>query len=104
MTLADIQCRVGVTPDGIWGPNTAAAVAKALDGQPAASSELVALATTHLNSEEGRIPHAYPASLGSWTIGVGRLIDKRQGGRPPNADLDIQIGHATCRERLSLAV
>src|SRR3546814_4455907 len=64
MTLADIQRRVGVTPDGIWGPNTAAAVAKALDGQPDASSELVALATKHLNREEGRIPHAYQDSLG----------------------------------------
>lgn len=29
-TLADIQRRVGVTPDGAWGPNTAAAIAKAL--------------------------------------------------------------------------
>lgn len=29
-TLADIQRRVGVTPDGKWGPNTAAAIAKAL--------------------------------------------------------------------------
>lgn len=29
-TLADIQRRVGVAPDGKWGPNTAAAIAKAL--------------------------------------------------------------------------
>ena len=29
-TLADIQRRVGVTPDGKWGPMTAAAIAKAL--------------------------------------------------------------------------
>ncbi len=29
-TLADIQRRVGVTPDNRWGPNTAAAIAKAL--------------------------------------------------------------------------
>lgn len=29
-TLADIQRHVGVTPDGVWGPNTANAIAKAL--------------------------------------------------------------------------
>lgn len=29
-TLADIQRHVGVTPDGIWGPNTANAIASAL--------------------------------------------------------------------------
>lgn len=29
-TLVDIQRRVGATPDGKWGPNTAAAIAKAL--------------------------------------------------------------------------
>src|SRR3546814_15181122 len=91
MTLADIQRRVGVTPDGIWGPNTAAAVAKALDGQTDASSELVALATKHLNREEGRIPHAYPDSLGYWTIGVGRLIDKRKGGRLTNVETDMLL-------------
>jgi len=30
--------------------------------------------------DEGEIPHAYQDSLGFWTIGVGRLIDKRKGG------------------------
>lgn len=45
---------------------------------------------------EGRIPHAYPDSLGFWTIGVGHLIDKRKGGRLPDRiidellDLDIE--------------
>lgn len=34
-TLADIQRRVGVTPDGKWGPNTAAAIMAALDRLPA---------------------------------------------------------------------
>lgn len=29
-TLADIQRRVGVTPDNVWGPNTAKAIASAL--------------------------------------------------------------------------
>jgi lysozyme len=30
---------------------------------------------------EGVVPYAYQDSLGYWTIGVGRLIDKRKGGR-----------------------
>jgi putative chitinase len=30
VTLADVQRRVGVAPDGVWGPQTLAAVAKAL--------------------------------------------------------------------------
>src|SRR3546814_16572704 len=93
MTLADIQRRVGVTPDGIWGPNTAAAVAKALDGQPDASSELVRLATKHLNRQEGRIPHAYQYSLGYWTIGDGRLVHKRNGGSLTNVELDMLLAY-----------
>lgn len=30
--------------------------------------------------DEGFVPHAYQDSEGYWTIGVGRLIDKRRGG------------------------
>lgn len=33
-----------------------------------------------LRREEGSVPHAYQDHLGFWTIGVGRLIDKRKGG------------------------
>lgn len=33
-----------------------------------------------LRQEEGSVPHAYQDHLGYWTIGVGRLIDKRKGG------------------------
>jgi lysozyme len=34
-----------------------------------------------LIDHEGLKLHAYQDSLGYWTIGVGRLIDKRKGGR-----------------------
>lgn len=37
-SLADIQRRVGVNPDGLWGPTTAAAIAKALGMAEAPSS------------------------------------------------------------------
>jgi lysozyme len=33
-----------------------------------------------LRVDEGFVPHAYQDSLGYWTIGIGRLIDKRKGG------------------------
>ena len=35
---------------------------------------------SHLVAEEGEVLHAYQDHLGFWTIGVGRLIDKRRGG------------------------
>jgi len=31
--------------------------------------------------DEGVVEHAYQDHLGYWTIGVGRLIDKRKGGK-----------------------
>jgi lysozyme len=34
-----------------------------------------------LKRQEGWRDHAYPDHLGFWTIGYGRLIDKRKGGR-----------------------
>lgn len=33
-----------------------------------------------LRFEEGEVLHAYQDNLGYWTIGVGRLIDRRRGG------------------------
>lgn len=34
----------------------------------------------HLVVDEGVVLHAYQDHLGFWTLGVGRLIDKRRGG------------------------
>jgi lysozyme len=34
----------------------------------------------HLAVDEGFVSHAYQDHLGYWTIGYGRLIDKRRGG------------------------
>lgn len=41
-----------------------------------------------LKGDEGEVLHAYQDHLGFWTIGVGRLIDKRKGGglRPFESD------------------
>lgn len=37
-------------------------------------------AIDQLRRHEGEVLHAYQDHLGFWTIGVGRLIDKRKGG------------------------
>lgn len=36
--------------------------------------------TKQLRRDEDEVLHAYQDHLGYWTIGVGRLIDKRKGG------------------------
>lgn len=41
-----------------------------------------------LERDEGRVLHAYQDSLGWWTIGIGRLIDKRKGGGISNEEAD----------------
>lgn len=59
-----------------------------------------------LKADEGVVPHAYRCSEGFWTIGVGRLVDKRKTGsglRPEeitfllNNDIDDRIDALTRR-------
>lgn len=40
----------------------------------------LAKVTSRLISDEGEVLHAYQDHLEFWTLGVGRLIDKRKGG------------------------
>lgn len=40
----------------------------------------ISQATERLKIDEGLVLHAYQDHLGYWTIGYGRLIDKRKGG------------------------
>ena len=42
-----------------------------------------------LERDEGRVLHAYQDSRGFWTIGIGRLIDKRKGGGISNEEADL---------------
>lgn len=38
------------------------------------------IAGERIRADEGKVAHAYQDSEGYWTIGIGRLIDKRKGG------------------------
>lgn len=52
-------------------------------------SELIA----ELRRDEGVVPYAYKDSLGYWTIGVGRLIDRRKGGRLSDDEIDYLLAN-----------
>src|SRR5690554_533527 len=52
--------------------------------------------------DEGNVPHAYQDSLGYWTIGVGFLIDKRKGGRLPDAVRDFWLDYEVSKTTAEL--
>lgn len=39
--------------------------------------------------DEGKVLHAYQDSLGFWTIGIGRMIDRRKGGGITEEECDF---------------
>ena len=51
----------------------------------------------HLRVEEGDKPRAYKDHLGYWTIGIGRLIDPRKGGRITAEEQAILIANDPSR-------
>jgi lysozyme len=44
-----------------------------------------------LRGDEGREKFVYPDSEGWWTIGIGRLVDKRKGGGLRDAEIDFMF-------------
>jgi lysozyme len=46
-----------------------------------------------LKRDEGVVEHAYQDSEGYWTIGCGRLIDKRAGGKLSPMEIDILLAN-----------
>lgn len=46
---------------------------------------------TQLRREEGVVRHAYQDHLGFWTIGCGRLIDRRKGGGLSDDEIDYLL-------------
>lgn len=51
------------------------------------------LITKQLEEHEKFMPHAYQDSKGYWTIGIGRLIDKRLGGGISRAEGEILLAN-----------
>lgn len=51
------------------------------------------LLAKELRGDEGSIPHAYQDHLGYWTIGVGRLIDKRKGGQLTDDEINYLLNN-----------
>lgn len=46
---------------------------------------------------EGFVPHAYQDHLGYWTIGIGRLIDRRRGGGISQAEAMMLLNNDIAR-------
>lgn len=103
--LRDIQRHLGVAPDGVLGPQTLAAISAALGAAtPPGRDPTTALAIEHLRKEEGTVLSAYQDHLGYWTIGTGRLIDKRRGGGISPAENDMLLANDIAKVRAQLAV
>ena len=49
------------------------------------------LLRSELILDEGSMPHAYQDHRGYWTIGVGRLIDRRLGGGLSQAEMEYLL-------------
>jgi lysozyme len=60
------------------------------------------LLVSELLRDEGFVPHAYQDSLGFWTIGIGRLIDKRKGGGITRAEAEMLKANDIARFRREL--
>lgn len=61
------------------------------------------LAIKHLRREEGTILYAYQDHLSYWTLGTGRLIDKRRGGGISQAENDMLLANDIAKVRAQLA-
>ncbi len=99
-TLADIQRRVGVTPDGVWGPATAAAIWAALPtmAAPKAVGPLTVRVLGEIVSHEAIVQEWYKDSegIGTWGIGVtnasGHNVDGyRDNPQPVRKCLEIYL-------------
>jgi len=60
------------------------------------------LMTKQLRRDEGVVDHAYTDSEGYLTIGVGRLIDKRKGGRLTDVEMDFLLANDIAEKEAEL--
>ena len=55
-----------------------------------------------LRRDEGVVKHAYQDTEGYWTIGVGRLIDKRRGGGLSEEEIDFLLNNDVAEKEKAL--
>lgn len=60
------------------------------------------LLIAELRRDEGVVRHAYQDSLGYWTIGVGRLIDRRRSGGLSEDEIDLLLANDVARVEAGL--
>lgn len=111
MNLADIQRHVGVTPDGVLGPATLAAIAKALGIADTTDNAWLALAAPLVEQFEGLARmrpdgqvQAYPdpgTGGAPWTIGIGSTAD--ENGKPISPSAVWSVDRARARFKTHLA-
>lgn len=58
---------------------------------------LITNLSEQLRRDEGEVLHAYQDRLGYWTIGVGRLIDPRKGGRISHEESELLLANDVAR-------
>lgn len=68
------------TPSTSGTPDTPSLPSVPSPASSGSQSLLKTKLTRQLRDDEGEVLTAYQDTLGFWTIGVGRLIDKRKGG------------------------
>jgi lysozyme len=88
--------------DGIRGPQMEAAVREWLGDGAVGVDDNTRLLLAELHRDEGRVLHAYQDHLGFWTIGTGRLIDRRKGGGISDLEADHLLLSDVARIRLEL--
>lgn len=59
-------------------------------------------AINQIKRHEGIVLHAYQDHLGWWTIGIGRLIDKRKGGGITQEEAEYLLGNDIDRKLAEL--
>jgi lysozyme len=107
-TIQQLLANHGFDPgpvDGQWGRRSQKALVAALQAAQAGpgddgedDAELIA----ELCEDEGTIFHAYQDHKGFWTLGTGRLIDKRRGGGISKAENDYLLRNDIRRFRQEL--
>jgi lysozyme len=62
-----------------------------VQSQESSSNELITKGVEQIKRHEGLVLNAYQDHLGYWTIGYGRLIDKKRGGGISEAEADYLL-------------